>query len=797
MQTLWSRAAQAQSLCRCRLCLHTSTKLGLVRRSTTAPPRRKVTGADIFTACYTTLLGAATIIDTARKNDRRRELDERLAKARAALNTSAILEEKATSPSTQTDNQDAWDESAAPTEEYRDQPAAFSTQGLLHEIADAAATIYRIRPRSSWLQNQTDWLEVESAIAAEERNDEYDLRVPTAEQHLERTTQSAELLVRQLLRQCRNQLDTEAREGRGPTDSSKQERILEEVEKLVESPYFPSYENPVLNPSAAAQRRALLSESFRRIFNKTVDAREAACKICYNILMSSTPPNIHNFNTLIAGFNRIQRPEFAESVIDSYLNDFTWPATQQTIVCLLDHATGTRDLEMFRHIIKRMRGVAEDGLHFRIIHRQAIYNEVGAEWVRSHAVGRTKAFVERAPRGDVVFKSLVQGWLSFGRVDVASMSFVACLRNGRLLPIELVHQLLVECLATLDQRTARQMIKGCAKNFDKFERLIHYIVLNASTRLARRMADIFLALFDLCGLPYRNVLGGVRDIYSHILAVFRSLHAAAQSQLRVKEEEESSVSPGGLSLNPSFDKSLTIEGQSSWAGLFDSDQLRDYKSLARLANIALRYQSIEMQIKRIEAHFKVAFVKHHLGHDLDPEQCLPPVDWHTRVFHERYPPLFYALRSIRLDSCSSMFDIESQLLRGLPNQDLAARLRFLGDWENLAVPTLVSFYDKSVPKQDFDLEDAADQTMVIELEKEAFLIEEDIKAILFTYMSDEKQMILRHEYPSWYDMPLSELCVDTGDLAVTSLPLLDNKSWSQEILSVQRQSARSAVGDHT
>ncbi|KAF7533204.1 hypothetical protein G7054_g7281 [Neopestalotiopsis clavispora] len=356
MQTLWSRVAQAQSACRCRVCLHSTNALS--RRAATAASRRRVTGADLFTACYTTILGTAVVIDSKRKGVRRAELDAQLERARASLSTLAVQEAPTAIEADGT--QGSW------TNEGNTLPKTFSTEEwqaseLLEELAKIASKTFvrKNKPKTTFLRHEVDWEQVEAAIAAEEQDPELFLRHPANEKQLAKTTKTVESLVQTLLWRARNT----SSDGQFVQERSAGDAYLNEAEFLMEE--YPAYCNPHVAPEVSKDARFNLSENFRTLFSKNPNIKEAVGKICFNLLASPAPPNIHNFNTLIAGFHRVQRPDLAEAVIDSYLDSTDWPATQQTIVCLLSHATATDDQELFREIVGRMRGVIGDGMHLR------------------------------------------------------------------------------------------------------------------------------------------------------------------------------------------------------------------------------------------------------------------------------------------------------------------------------------------------------------------------------------------------------------------------------------------------
>ncbi|KAL1879401.1 hypothetical protein VTK73DRAFT_7038 [Phialemonium thermophilum] len=82
MHSIWSRAAQAQGTHR-RVCLQTANVL--TRGATTGAARRKLAASDVFTACYTSIMATAAVLDAKYKDARRKELDEKIDEARAGL----------------------------------------------------------------------------------------------------------------------------------------------------------------------------------------------------------------------------------------------------------------------------------------------------------------------------------------------------------------------------------------------------------------------------------------------------------------------------------------------------------------------------------------------------------------------------------------------------------------------------------------------------------------------------------------------------------------------------------------
>ncbi|KAK8129794.1 pentatricopeptide repeat domain-containing protein [Apiospora kogelbergensis] len=771
MHALWSRAAQAQSSCRCRGCLHTATTI--TRRCATAVSRRRVTPADLFTACYTTILGTAAVVDAHAKEARKNDLDEKLDRARAALGSLAVQDApNQDEAATRESSNGCSDSTGIPigASEKEVGSSLTSTHQLLDELARSAARVYRSGTRSSF-QHQNDWAAIEAAILAEEQDFGIELRHPSTPAQLAKTTQTIENLVRQLLWRCRVAND---QRPQSTAEAQKERNLLEEVEKLRNGPHYPSYDNPRSNPAEAAEARALLNDSFRRIFNQAAGAEEAVGKICHNLLVSRAPPNIHNYNALLAGFNRIQRPDLAQAVVDSYFDDIKWPATQQTIVCLLNHAVAANDIEQFRNVVRRMRGVAEDGLHIRIASKEAIYSVEGRLWAEANCASRKSAWVERATRGNEVFESLIRGWLHFGQVRTASMSFVASLRGGLFVSVDTIQDLLSRCLSSLDQQSARNLLKGLVKNFENFEALLKTIHSSSPGPLCRSVSEMFYSLFDLSGLAHTPIVGGVKKSLRAILRKFRSLRIATQAGIELTEvndvsrETMSSLATGDR-YSKRLSRALATLAENSYDSPTTAMPAKAISGIPEMAALLKRFQSLEEKTLRIEAHAKVSIIYALTRIHYEGRSRLPPVDWPNRRRDERYPAVFHALQGINMkdllseDMLSAKMNwrcqfLRRQLLLGLPDQKLAKQLEDFACWQNIEFGTLISLYQdgpNTARRIQAQQEEASPD--VIDVEGRLEDIEDATRAMLFSFVKGLDQRNLRKMYPNWYQMPLSKI----------------------------------------
>ncbi|CAJ2512109.1 Uu.00g077340.m01.CDS01 [Anthostomella pinea] len=771
MQSLWSRAAQAQFSCRCRACLHATNTI--TRRSTTAASRRKVTAADLFTACYTTILGTATVLDARRKEARRKELDAKLEKARAALSTLPGQESRSqhggqhdgieTGPS----NGPAY---PTPLSSWRGQEASST---LLQELGHLCDITHRPLARPSWVQVQVDWVKIEAAIAAEERDPNCILREPKTDDHLGRTTTQIEELVGQLLSRSQTQNGTRNRDKAGidGVDTEAEDALWKEVEDVRRSPHYPSYEYPERDIRNTARTRSMLSESIRRIFNQATSSKKVVGKICYNLLTSSAPPSMHTYNTLIAGFNRIQRPDLAQAVIDSYILNTAWPATQQTMVCLLNHYRGTNELEGMRDTIQRMRGVKDTGLNVRIFAKQLVHSDGFLKWASKNCASRKHAFVQRVHRGDDVFDSLIKCWLHYGQVCNAAMMFVACMRQGAMVQAETLHDLFRACLATVDVASARKLLIGIAKNFRGFAAIVNSIMRRSSTATSRMVVGSLSHLLEICWLPYDELYGLVGNTYRAATQELKLLVKRMQLQIEVQETTQLCMStvkglsnPGGSFVNR-LDRAIADLEAVQQMRRKDSEAMIGFDRLAGLLSIDRRYRDLKDNIEAITAMAHALVIKMKTGYDFDTSSILTPERHRRPVGQSRYeaPELSHrvlrrALGHIELRSGPmTEGDVKNQLLQRIPNAaGLVKRLENSGNSEDMPMRVLASFYlpgSVDLPEP----EDQGHNVGIRKLEEAVGNAEDDIRATLFVNLSSQTQHELRSQYPEWYRMPVEKV----------------------------------------
>ncbi|KAI1754958.1 hypothetical protein F4782DRAFT_492246 [Xylaria castorea] len=757
MQTLWSRVAQTQSSCRCQICLHSTNALA-ARRSTTAASRRKITVADLFTACYTTILGTATVIDARQKNGRRRELDRELDRARASLHQLAVG-----NPQSALDvNHGVLDgETPTTSQLVRDITSRIADEPalpLLEELQSLWNTAYRPVAHPSLMSGQLDWASIEAAVAAEEQNPSIVLREPLTGHHLADTTATVLDLVDELLRRTETPAGLRSQDQTDTPDQAG-DSILKELEYLRQGRDFPSYQSPDTDPSYSTRVRALLNESIRLIFNQAASSRETVGKICYNLLAVGVPPTIHTYNTLIVGFNRIQRRDLAEAVINSFLSQTSWPATDQTVICLLAHYRHPGGREGMRAALQRLWGARVNDLHLATLDRDLHGPQLlSLKWKHSR---RSEGTLFKK-RKDATFDQLIRGWLYHGEIDFACRSFMACLRNGSTIPIYTLQDLFRGCLAAPHFANARKLLVGITRNFDNFQLCLTEIIQANVTVAVQELLRSLCQIIRICWLPFGELFGETYQTYTSAATSLLSMIRRLDLQLEVKETARL---PALLSKALSSDESLLTRLQLAISTLDAVESIRrteviydDYIRIARVISIDKRYRDLDERTQDSVAAYNGAIISIKTGYDIHARSLLLSGP-NTQTSREKRLALRRALNQLNVRGSSlTLEEVAWQLFRQVPNQELVRQLEQNGNWKRLSIPVLVSFYGDNaasprvVQRKNEELNSPSEQ-----LHNQIRDARDSIRALIFTYVSPKTQGRSMSHYCGYYSIPLSRL----------------------------------------
>lgn len=565
MQSLWARAGQAHR-CGCRAC---STAVGAVgRRATGAAGRRKATFAEIFTACYSSVFATAAIVDAVRKDDRRKELDRQLEEARRELSE---LQERGASPSSSKSEANPTNLSIQQMDTlwkslktiYRNRPfmkeidkpatitASELVDGLKHEYYNVAG-----QPSLNALR-KTDYEQLERAILAEEGDSQISFRESQNQAQLLRESLSIEHLVRQLLN--RAELFDE-----GATASPS----FDEARGLAAKGY-PKFSFRSIDQDKAAKNTSALNSQIRSLVDtKDLSLKEKIGRVCYNLLISAHPPDMHTYNTLIVAFDKSGQHAFSDALVYSFFHGRLLKPTPSTFTAILNHYKATNNHGQFLRALACLTGLdGKTGGKIRRRHVSDIEHWGMQKWASNSKLRTcTGNWVwDHVPLNLPLAETILTGLLQFKLFDDAASFFVSCMRSGVALSTRTVRHLFDECVAALDWRAAVTLVRGLSNSLKRWEVLI----LQENNDAAAYIVGRLFALIDLCGLgnngqePSEKCLANL-DISGPKLT--RLLESLSKANLLLPEVYTGSFQApdSGADAATSLSKSRLLQLESMW-----------------------------------------------------------------------------------------------------------------------------------------------------------------------------------------------------------------------------------------
>lgn len=562
MQSLWSRAGQAHR-CGCRAC---STAVGAVGRRAAAGARRKPTFAEIFTACYSSVFATAALVDAVRKDDRRRELDRQIEETRKELSD---LREQARSTSASNSPQPTelspqqmdtlWKSLKTiyinrPYMKEIDKPAMACSS----ELVSSLKAEYYNSPTDAALQasRRTNYEQLERAIMAEERDSTVAFREPRNKLQLLNESSSIEHLVQQFLRRAEI-LD----------ESSEACPSFEEARGLAQKGY-PNFTYRSINPKSASKNTLTLNKRLRSLVgNDELGLKEKIGRVCYNLLVSAHPPDMHTYNTLIVAFDKSGQHTFSDALVHSFFHQRLLKPTASTFSAILNHYKMTNNHGKFLRGLACITGL--DTLTGSKLGRRHVNDVQLSPQLRKWAADttlrtRTGDYVwEHVPLNLPLVESILTGLVHFKLFDDAASFFITCMRSGVEVSTRVVIQVFDECIAALDWRAAVRLVRGLSNSHKKWQRLL---TLQDNTANAAYLVSRVIVLLDLCGLcsqgqsPSKQCLDNLDISRAKLNKLLASL---ANTNLILTDAQSgvlgAAITPDDTSLSLSTSRLLQIE----------------------------------------------------------------------------------------------------------------------------------------------------------------------------------------------------------------------------------------------
>lgn len=536
MQSLWAKVGQAHR-CRCSACSKAVGSIG--RRATGVAGRRKATFAEIFTACYSSVFATAAMVDAVHKDARRMELDRQLEETRRELSelqerSSIPSPFEATSPHLTIYQMDSLWRSlkgiyrGRPYMKEIHKPATVTASKLISSLK----TEYYNAVDEPCLRamRKTNYEQIERDIAAEELDGLLNLRPPRNQTQLLKDSLSTIELVQRLLRRAEI-FDNGANES----------TAFDEARNLSNSGR-PNFSFPTIDPERAAKNSALLNSQIRALISaEDLSFKERIGRVCYNLMVSAYPPDMHTYNTFIVALDKSGYHVFSEALVYSFFHQRLMKPTPSTYAAVLNHYKSSNNHGQFLRVISCLAGLDKwTGAKIRRRHIDDIAQTPFLQEWAADTTRRTQTgpwVWEHGPLSTTLVETALSGLLHFKLFADAAALFITCLRSGVVLSSQSIMHLFEECIAALDWKAAVRMVRGLMCSLQEWEILLSKLDEASTTYLLSRTS----VLIDLCGLgssgqePCLKRLGNLyvsapkRRRFLEYMAKANSLHPGTKS----------------------------------------------------------------------------------------------------------------------------------------------------------------------------------------------------------------------------------------------------------------------------
>lgn len=447
------------------------------------------------------MFASAAIIDSMRKDERRKELDKQLNEAKQEL--AALKEQGKLFPSLDGTNPDGltlkqmdvlW---KAMKQIYNERPyrknirypatvtASSVTDSLIKDYYDCPSEIRLRKGR------HIDYEALEQAILNEsEQCTAYGARTET---HLRHETSRFLSLVNALLKEA-DRMDR----------SNKKSRSFKQAKNMLCNDHA-GYTFRSLDPEAARNMTKKLNESLRKILATPMSPKEKIGRLCYNLMVSSHVPDIHTYNTLIAGFDQYGLSALSDHVIYSFFYGRYIRPTESTFVAILNHNKLMNRPGQFLLNVARITGLDDrTGAKVRRRHEDSLQRNAEKVWAMTNRASKTKTgryIMENMPLNTELVEEMMRGLLRFKLFAQAAVLFVGCLKSGVALGTKMIRQLLDEFIHALDWSASVQLVRGMSEFGQQWREL-----MLESGEDGLYLVNRVHVLLDMCGISTRGLL---------------------------------------------------------------------------------------------------------------------------------------------------------------------------------------------------------------------------------------------------------------------------------------------------
>ncbi|TKA33588.1 hypothetical protein B0A50_00424 [Salinomyces thailandicus] len=309
-----------------------------------------------------------------------------------------------------------------------------------------------------------------------------------------------------------------------------------------------------------------LNRSLQALFGQhaksSITTPALLAKVAYNLSITSAPPNVHTFNTLLLGFSVAQQPGLVYRTLAAFRAPQMRP-NEVTNSAVLNHFTSQDDAEGFVRWIHRMRGKS-GGL--ALARPDIRINEAGAaRLVRKvkQDGSETEKVIQLPYPTPNVFSAIIRGMLKFSSFDTALGICKGMGQEGWGLCMSGLSPLLLDCAERGDWDSGLAVWQQMQTL--KKESVGHYGKRPTSGKID---LPVYAAMLKLCSIS------GQRDIFHDVWAQALRAHRMQAGALRESVE-----------MHHALPKDMLAETWKLWSSLCGSADGERIAGARRMAGV--------------------------------------------------------------------------------------------------------------------------------------------------------------------------------------------------------------------
>ena len=229
---------------------------------------------------------------------------------------------------------------------------------------------------------------------------------------------------------------------------SQMDRNDERLVENFESPRLPWYGR---RPNKRIRHEAALNQRLTLLLSEMGDGKDPSSmlsEICYDLLMSPTPPTIKTYNILLLRFCQLRHESLVQVLWESMCKSHVRP-NETTYSTLLRFFTATNNEIEFRKLVRRMKGY-DRGV--ALMKQDVVINPISAQRVRRlrYESHHSDLVFEKARMNQEVYESLIIGALKFMGEQSAMHYYKNMISEGWETTSEMLNAILEDCCNIVD-----------------------------------------------------------------------------------------------------------------------------------------------------------------------------------------------------------------------------------------------------------------------------------------------------------------------------------------------------------